>query len=1025
MAPQRFASLRVGSTRKPRSETATATATGPQHNIPHTLPATTNTNTIHAGPAPVPAPAPAPALIALPYEQTAQAQPPILLPPPRNPLRTSRRPPASSAQLQHPSSPSVAPENTIAITTAPTTGLDIVAPPVPPREHYQDQAQVEHPRLRLHLHLPVHPAVRRQCQSNHSPASSTSTAASSTCADWRRDSVLGTLSSASATLHEEDEEDDDDRDAFRYDYNHVKLDVEDTPSIYSTDEPTPAVSSDGPCTPQHTSRPSFQSRWSVTDSDISEIASINNNSNITKDTATKRIVKGLSLKLPPPPMKRLRKKSLTEAVVAPTPPHSPQSHHSGLSQPSPAPHLSPSPKGPDSLSDGRQEIRQFDSHMQSPNPSGPRPLSEHSQPPPQNDFHPINTSIPEGRFLDDIDSLNFSKRGSILFGGKRAVSSPNPALGPSPMQMSATRLAPAAAPAAPTADGATDPKPAAASLQPTPRDSARKLSLPNIRVMSVDTERESQKVRSLYESGDFVNWQDGAPGPPSGEPVESGDQLPSDGEDIVAEYELAGGIEDWENVQVDDVDRYGFIHIQRPGSRRSIPAETHSLHSTVRRRNGRNVLTKRTDGPSSPLSLSRIPSRKVSARSLNTQTSGVSTSSKFTVRSGIRTAANLLPHNRDRKVIDEAGEMLGLPPGLVDIEEEQKSEQALKEIHEREVKRTEKWRKMAKTVTKGRDGKGVVFAVEDIAKIKRSKDSVRHFEIQGTVIEFDVKSPKLIERTWKGIPDCWRGAAWYSFLSASAQNAKSEATEEQLFAEFHRLQDTSSPDDTQIDLDVPRTINKHIMFRKRYRGGQRLLFRVLHAMSLYFPDTGYVQGMAGLAATMLCYYDEERCFVMLARLWQFRGLERLYQPGFAGLMLALQDLENHWLHGKAAAQKLNEMGIDPTAYGTRWYLTLFNLSIPFAAQLRVWDVFMLLGGSSPSQDAGLAKEKEAEATFNGLEILHATSAALIDGQKELIIDADFENVMKALTSAQPVKDEDRFMNVVRAEWNTHRKKRRS
>lgn len=530
MAPQRFPSLRSGSTRKPRSEAAIAT--GP-HYIPHT-PATT-TATTAATPDSQPAPAPAPGLIALPYEQTAQAQPPILLPPPRNPLRATRRPPASSAQL--PSSPA-APEITTATSTSTTTAtttsdLHIVPPPVPAREQHLGQAEIEHPRLHLRLHLPVHPAVRRQCQSNHSPASSTSTtastAASSICADWRRDSLLGTLSSASATLHEEDEEDDDE-DAFRYDY-HVKLDVVDTPSIYSTDEPTPALSSDEPCTPQHTSRPSFQSRWSVTDSDTSEIASVN----YPRDTATKRLVKGLSLKLPPPPMKRLRKKSLTEAVVAPTPPHSPQSHHSGLSQPSPAPHLSPSPKAPDSVRDSRQEIHQFDSHIQSPNPSGPRPLSEHSQPPPHSDFHPINTSIPEGRFLDDIDSLNFSKRGSILFGGKRAVSSPNPAIGPSPMQMSPSRPAPAPVPAASSADGAPDSKPAAAaSLQPTPRDSGRKLSLPNIRVMSVDTERESQKVRSLYESGDFVNWQDGAPGSPSGEPAESGDQLPSDGEDIVA-----------------------------------------------------------------------------------------------------------------------------------------------------------------------------------------------------------------------------------------------------------------------------------------------------------------------------------------------------------------------------------------------------------------------------------------------------------------------------------------------------------
>ena len=29
----------------------------------------------------------------------------------------------------------------------------------------------------------------------------------------------------------------------------------------------------------------------------------------------------------------------------------------------------------------------------------------------------------------------------------------------------------------------------------------------------------------------------------------------------------------------------------------------------------------------------------------------------------------------------------------------------------------------------------------------------------------------------------------------------------------------SSADDVQIDMDVPRTINRHVMFRRRYRGG--------------------------------------------------------------------------------------------------------------------------------------------------------------------------------------------------------------
>ena len=45
---------------------------------------------------------------------------------------------------------------------------------------------------------------------------------------------------------------------------------------------------------------------------------------------------------------------------------------------------------------------------------------------------------------------------------------------------------------------------------------------------------------------------------------------------------------------------------------------------------------------------------------------------------------------------------------------------------------------------------------------------------------------------------------------------------------------------------------------RRYRGGQRLLFRVLHAVALYYSDIGYVQGMASLGATLLCYFDGRR-----------------------------------------------------------------------------------------------------------------------------------------------------------------------
>src|ERR1700710_1475501 len=105
--------------------------------------------------------------------------------------------------------------------------------------------------------------------------------------------------------------------------------------------------------------------------------------------------------------------------------------------------------------------------------------------------------------------------------------------------------------------------------------------------------------------------------------------------------------------------------------------------------------------------------------------------------------------------------------------------------------------------------------------------------------------------------------------------------------------------------------------------------------------------------------------------------------------------------------------IQPTAYATRWYLTLFNYSVPFAAQLRVWDVFMLLGDVKHSVDTS------GKAFGADLDVLHATSAALIDATRDILLDSDFENAMKVLTSFIPVKDEELFMKVAKAEWKLH------
>ncbi|KAJ5174450.1 uncharacterized protein N7482_000327 [Penicillium canariense] len=675
-------------------------------------------------------------------------------------------------------------------------------------------------------------------------------------------------------------------------------------------------------------------------------------------------------------------------------------------------------------------------------------------------FSGISLDIPTGSLSGLDQPMKFSNRGSLI---RDRSKRPYPALpkdqqpnepsepcSASPSEKpSIQRLADMTPDPTPTTstgtnDGTDDGKKNGANGVPkvTPRPPRpqstlrpRQTSL-QIRAISADEDMLSRRVRLMYEKGDEnvtdtevakamaadngVLWEE--PATPSVEttPTPTAEVNGAEAKGRASEeverirmkretQELAGGIEYWQNIGAGQVDRYGFIHVPTDSAPHPIQRVTTSLllaSETPRRKRSIRPTTARASTRSFS---ARSPPRHLSQYSANGRPSSSASTVSAPIRrstSRLRSATNHLPHNRDRKVTDEAGDMLTLP---VDAPEEGPDTPAARAMRRKEWEREDKWTKMAKPTKKSRDGGGMRF-------------------------EFDTHSSKLIERTWKGIPDRWRSTAWYSFLEASAKRHPNSPSEDELVDAFHEYQYLSSPDDVQIDIDVPRTITSHIMFRRRYRGGQRLLFRVLHAMSLYFPDTGYVQGMAALAATLLAYYDEEHAFVMLARLWQLRGLEELYKSGFAGLMEALDDFEREWLAGGEVASKLHEVGIPPTAYGTRWYLTLFNYSIPFPAQLRVWDVFMLLGDaddlpapSRPNTSSGKSKKDTPASrpgTFGqGLDVLHATSAALIDGMRDIILESDFENGMKVLTSWVPIKDIEIFMRVAKTEWKVHRRKK--
>ncbi|KAL6908380.1 putative TBC domain protein [Trichoderma evansii] len=950
-----------------------------------------------------------PNLIGVRYEKTIQAEPPIPLPP-RNTSRSTIRTLSIRSSASSPS-PSVYEKPlyspSLVIVAPPALSLPVIAPPTE-----------EHPALRTPI---------RQAKLNHE--------------SWKRDSGHAPTPTSATTIYEEDcEEEEEERE-------QDKAAKADNSSSGTNHSPPQSPNIDAPV-----------------DSDAVTPHSVPQSQHGTvvgpvpggwQSSRSETVFTRPAASAPFPSLKKLNTASVSQHPSTPSPLLSPASpkRQSFLqrlsvcssapakgklalvvdegsptanappmqplmrgSQPPPAStHKQPQRSSPGNAETSSLALRaRVRAQAQASLPNAASPAHKDVR------FAPLGVSIPTDSLLEDdfMATLSFSNRGSIMFGGRRAGP-----LGLDGASDAGRGDAFPSAPSTPTharsgsASASIDRFDSYASANASNPALRAPLPPPDIRVLTTEIEKESQKVRSLYGVGDAINWEDGARHSYC-EPLEPTPELPAeeDGNDSILpppipvwgtprsvrsasssvhydyrrDTELAGGLEDWEDIDGASVDRYGFISAPRPRSRLGTPTEMKSAQYSPRRR-----LQKRELTGLSPLG----PSRKMSARSLNTQNSGLSTASKRSSRSVIRQAGNLLPHNRDRRWLDEAGDMLTLPPSLQDAAEEAQIERISETLKRKEWERSEKWRKMAKVVRKGGQGEGMEF-------------------------EFDKKNPKLIERTWKGIPDRWRAAAWWSFLASSAMEHESYVSEEDLTSSFHHLLEQSSPDDVQIDLDVPRTISRHIMFRKRYRGGQRLLFRVLHCLSIYFPETGYVQGMASLAATLLCYFDEEKCFVMLVRMWQLRGLDRLYRPGFEGLMKALHEFDETWIN-KDVAKRLTELSVDITAYGTRWYLTLFNLSIPFPAQLRVWDVFMLLGDSAAEPAISISSSDSETTPPTGLDILHATSAALVQALREVLLDSDFENAMKALTSWIPIKDEDLLMKVAKAEWKSHQGKKKT
>ncbi|CAN6235198.1 unnamed protein product [Urochloa humidicola] len=204
------------------------------------------------------------------------------------------------------------------------------------------------------------------------------------------------------------------------------------------------------------------------------------------------------------------------------------------------------------------------------------------------------------------------------------------------------------------------------------------------------------------------------------------------------------------------------------------------------------------------------------------------------------------------------------------------------------------------------------------------------------------RNPHVVKRRIrKGIPDCLRGLVWQLISGSRDLLLMNPGVYETLV-----IYETSASE-LEIIRDISRTFPSHIFFQQRHGPGQRSLYNILKAYSVYDRDVGYVQGMGFLAGLLLLYMSEEDAFWLLVALLKgavHAPMEGLYQAGLPLVQQYLSQFEKLVMeHMPKLGQHFVDEMINPSMYASQWFITVFSYSFPFHLTLRVWDVFLYEG----------------------------------------------------------------------------------
>lgn len=438
-------------------------------------------------------------LVALRYEKTVPAEPPIPLPP-RNPSRIPIRTPSTRSPAPSSPSPSLYAASLSSFSHSPV----VVAPPRSPLPTIAPPTE-QHPALRTPVPKPEKLALE----------------------GWKRDSGHAPTSNSSAAIREEDCEDGSCSDVESPSPWTARIDALVKKGILSS-------------TVQHVEHSRQEGRASSTFRRSMSKGSVGSSRptaatacssplmscNTMTTASSEQLVSEQSLPSSPK-MKRLMKRfsvrssSSTASAKAGKLPVL-ISERSAVNT-TPIMHTEPlmrgSPQAPASTSQQPPPPTRSPINVEPASPqswASPKSFPETSPPPapsspvdPDLLFNPLGLCIPTDSLLEDdfMASLSFSKRGSIMFGGRRVNALGLDGNNDANVEVNTTFVP--SSPDEPDAVVSTDSNgvvdDGASSTTPS-----KLLPPPDIRVLTADIEKESQKVRSLYGVGETMHWEDGA-----------------------------------------------------------------------------------------------------------------------------------------------------------------------------------------------------------------------------------------------------------------------------------------------------------------------------------------------------------------------------------------------------------------------------------------------------------------------------------------------------------------------------------